>query len=383
MTSRFIALPVGQGDAFYLQRDDFHILVDGGRSKRNLSGLLTTHIEPLPPQLDVVVCTHNDADHANGLLGLLKELPVSIREVWLPGTWAWRLEDLVTRPYEFFHELYKNISELRDEVETLQQYYEKYWKRLPLSIQMPETTRIPDHGIDADEWLTDVFDRQDFSWRHWRKYWWFFDLPYPSGRLWLECLDAAHRIRSIAEAALNAGARIRLFEFVQSPNMTAGGYRWQLEPVNSREVWPRKEAVSALFFLALTKANRESLVFYAPEQIQKNAPGVLFTADSDLGCRLNHIQQPSRSLIATAPHHGSEANALAYTVINGWTSPDKVIWVRSDCRNKSRPGDTFKNQPKRLCTLCNIVQRPKSSVRLHAIRSRWERTRGTRWCTCR
>lgn len=33
MPSKFIALPVGRGDSFYLERDNFHILVDGGQNK--------------------------------------------------------------------------------------------------------------------------------------------------------------------------------------------------------------------------------------------------------------------------------------------------------------------------------------------------------------
>ena len=69
--SKFIALPVGQGDAFYLERSDFRVLVDGGRSKRAISGWVRDICETT--FLDVVVCTHNDADHAYGILGLLEE----------------------------------------------------------------------------------------------------------------------------------------------------------------------------------------------------------------------------------------------------------------------------------------------------------------------
>jgi len=396
MGSRFIALPVGQGDAFYLKRENLHLLVDGGRAKRALPGLLKAHAAP--SRLDVVICTHNDADHANGLIGLLEDQPVPIHEVWLPGTWAWRFEDLVAHPYEFVQELAHDIYDVGEEVETLEQYYEQYWERLRSSIETSEIARIPDQDADTGEWLMDIFDRQDiFPWRSWREHWYLFKPPYPifrmlhypiCRRLWLECLNAAHRIKSIAEAALNAGARIRLFEFVQSPDMAAGGYQGQLEPINSREVWPRRVNthrvnISALLYLALTTANRESLVFYAPEQANNNCPSVLFTADSDLACKLTHVQKPIKNIIVTAPHHGSEANRSAYTEVTNWIEADKVIWVRSDSRSKKRPGDTFKGQLKRLCTLCNPPTGPKSTIRLHAVKSHWQRTRGTGWCLCK
>ena len=36
--AKFVAIPVGQGDAFYLEREGFTVLVDGGRSRRGFSG---------------------------------------------------------------------------------------------------------------------------------------------------------------------------------------------------------------------------------------------------------------------------------------------------------------------------------------------------------
>ena len=157
MGSRFIALPVGQGDAFYLQRGDLHILVDGGRSTRALPGFLKTHVDP--PRLDVVICTHNDADHANGLIGLLKELPVGVREVWLPGTWAWRFEDLVTNPEKFFFELAEDIDVIEAEAGTLDEYYEQHLERMPTGTS--ESARLVESDTDFTEWFLEVLDRRN------------------------------------------------------------------------------------------------------------------------------------------------------------------------------------------------------------------------------
>lgn len=266
MGSRFIALPVGQGDAFYLERDDIHILVDGGRSKRAFPRILKYHANP--PHLDVVVCTHNDADHANGIIGLLEDQAVPIREVWLPGTWTWRFRDLVANPHEFTKELANDIDKAHQEVQTLEYYYEQH--DFHPNGEASEHDHFPEQRSDAAEWFLEALSQAEsgfweaadwLSWRH--PLWWdkWFPFRYPKVKLWLECLDAARRIKKIAEAALNAGTRIRLFEFVRNPTMVNGGHKGQLEAVNSREIRPCKKSVSALFYLALTQANRESLVF--------------------------------------------------------------------------------------------------------------------------
>ena len=383
MSSQFVALPVGQGDAFYLRRGNVHILVDGGRSVRALPKLLSIHASP--PRLDVVVCTHNDADHANGIIGLLEELPVPIREVWLPGTWAWRFEDLVATPPKFFRELIKNIVDVEKSVVTLEQYYEQIRNRLRLDPEAAERTPSQEAGERIDTWFINILEERGFLAATICLYdtcpCVFREVPVHQQWLLLECMRAARRIRNIVWAALNAGARIRLFEFVQSPQMASGGWRGQLEPINSREVWPHRQPISALAYLALTKANRESLVFYAPEQV-RNIPSVLFTADSDLAGGLTHIHPPSANILVTAPHHGSEANASVYAAVSAWIGADRAIWVRSDSRSRRRPGKTFKSQPKRLCTLCNSGKTFKTPVRLNSVQSYWQKTRGTQWCSC-
>lgn len=105
MHTSFVALPVGQGDAFILVRDGKR--VDGGKSARTLIRLLalerTEHI-------DVVVCTHNDQDHAEGIAGLFENAACSVGEVWLPGRWSERIVDLFASNDEFLGELEDNIK---------------------------------------------------------------------------------------------------------------------------------------------------------------------------------------------------------------------------------------------------------------------------------
>jgi hypothetical protein len=106
--ARFIAIRVGQGDAFFIERTDKLALVDGGRSRVGFATQFkkVTGLE----YVDILVCTHNDADHALGLLGFL-ECGFTAREVWLPASWTDRLDDLLLHPSEFLGELIGNIEE--------------------------------------------------------------------------------------------------------------------------------------------------------------------------------------------------------------------------------------------------------------------------------
>ncbi len=44
MPAQFVALPVGQGDAFLLEREGLHLLVDGGKSRRQCVDHLRQHL---------------------------------------------------------------------------------------------------------------------------------------------------------------------------------------------------------------------------------------------------------------------------------------------------------------------------------------------------
>ncbi len=115
MKAQFIAIPVAQGDAFYLKRNDFSVLVDGGRSCSAFPMLFrqTTKANGV----DILVCTHNDADHANGILGFLKA-GLKCNELWLPGRWLTALPGtLKPFPEVFFtlaHEIAVDLSDDRN-----------------------------------------------------------------------------------------------------------------------------------------------------------------------------------------------------------------------------------------------------------------------------
>lgn len=379
--SKFIALPVSQGDAFYLERKDFRVLVDGGKSKSAISPWMSSICKT--DYLDVLVCTHNDADHANGIAGLLENWEGTINEVWLPGSWTNRIKDVFEEPHQFCSELIRSLSEYDGDksIDSLE----------AIEINCNTRDKIPAEFelgsiIEGSMPFPASFIEICLGYPGFESYYFFYlHRLYSKDRnlisVFWEAIDAANNIRTITESAYHRGCKIRFFEFGST---VSGGELNKLDPVNSKEIVDIRHIykLNALEFIALSVSNMESLVFYSPENA--NEPAVLFTADSDLKFTLP-FPSPQKDIIVTSPHHGSDKNAHAYSVVATWLngSSGKPIWVRSDCRSKSRPGSSFLKQKSRVCTLCNCDLCQKQTVKLHSKKGQWQRANGTRSCTCK
>lgn len=369
---KFIAFPVGQGDSFYLDRNDYKILVDGGRSKLALP-LFVSNIARTD-YINVVVCTHNDADHATGIIGLLENWEGQVEEVWIPGSWTYRLQDLFVNSFEFCSEIVQDIcrqqksisgeSNSEIDIDILKNKYQEAFKLEDI---------IEDNNELYLDYFFLCFEFNIFGCEA-------FPVVYGKekiNQIW-EYIQAAKRIRKIAELAYHRGCNIRFFEF---DSTAAGGKGNILEPVNSREICKLQKAnISAFDYLRLTIENKQSLVFYAPES--KSTPGVLFTADSDLEFSLP-FKFPSIPPLVTAPHHGSIDNKCAYAMVNSWLPNDiHPIWVRSDCKNKKRPCSEYREQRYKFCTLCNNSQRGKDKIEFVVRNKKWCSQTQNRQCVC-
>jgi Metallo-beta-lactamase superfamily len=217
----FVALPVGQGDAFFLRRGELTALIDGGISRGRFCELFRMTLRR--NDVNVLVCTHNDADHANGIIGFL-EGGLACDEIWLPGLWGDRLTDLLNTPAEFVKELGGDIG--RQTESTLQQIADELGE-----VPTQEASQAaPEHGEFLE--LEQDPDRADNDlWPHGpvnplRAY-------YVYGPLMIEAIQAAKRIRAIAIAVANRGLPIRWFRY---SNTDAGGGKDQLRPLNAIEV---------------------------------------------------------------------------------------------------------------------------------------------------
>jgi len=387
----FIAIGVGQGDAFFLERGGRTLLIDGGRSRCGFPAQFRKVTKR--DRVDILVCTHNDADHAFGVLGFL-ESGLTAKEVWLPGSWTDRVEDILLKPDEFAEALLEEIQRL------------PMSRQAPLSLQVlrdenaekttpSETEKSDTAPVDclseaferasAKEVYWDLFSSHPFL--VWGQFLRFYNKVWHMDRekfcLFLEALSAAERIRAISSAAYHKGALIRWFEYDSKQN--SEGEPDFLMPLNAREILQmRRGRWTALEYLALTTWNKQSLVFLSPDN--DNGPAVLFTADSDLSFSgEDGIEKLpwSNGMVITAPHHGSEDNARAYKRFSGEAGNcSDIVWVRSDGRFEARPGHSFLTvYGSRFCTHCRGSNRPKQDVRLTVKSGKWQPV-STKNCCC-
>lgn len=70
-TTAVTFLDVGEGDAILISQGQSQILIDGGRSGKELLSRLGRHMPFWDRTVEVVIATHPDADHIGGFAGLL------------------------------------------------------------------------------------------------------------------------------------------------------------------------------------------------------------------------------------------------------------------------------------------------------------------------
>jgi hypothetical protein len=385
---KFVALPVGQGDAFYLERNNWSVLVDGGKSQTALPSLFKRYAND--SGVDVLVCTHNDADHANGILGFLKS-DLSCKELWLPGQWLDGLHKVLAPVESVLDDLIQDIAKidgLKESTESDQSPLEAHAESISEKLKNhseSHTVQLSEDGW-SQAWQTDLerFDEQGIDFRFSLVYLDYLGFDWhPRHALFLSAVSAAQRIRRIAQVAYHRSIKVRWFAF--DPQNPSGGNQ-NLLSANSREVvgsLSTKPIDSTLAFLALSVANKESLVFWSPGN--NDSGGALFTADSDLA----NAKLPCLSnAIVTSPHHGSEANAKAYqTIAQSACAPVGLKWIRSDGRFQKRPGASYLGTSgQRFCTICRCGGSgftSKTPVELQGSSAGWKAVpAGSPLCQC-
>lgn len=390
MTDRFIAINVGTGDAFYLERGDFSVLVDGGLD----TGFPKRFREATNrSSVDVLVCTHNDSDHTNGIIEFI-DAGFGAKEVWLPATWLEALEDLLRTPDDVVFNLLLEDTEgdearpiVPTDADDEKPASRSSSARDGRTVAADEIDRLLDDTADQDPRLDSLTPMT-----HW--------ILLPGGGRHIlhgktgasskakaakarSLVLNASNIRRIAIAATRKRIRIRWFDPEINPSQPSP--TGKLHVLSATEVRAiRRTALSTPDVLRLTEANRESLVLYSPET--SSAPAVLFCADSGLD-RVGTLPG-GPSMLITAPHHGSndKANVAAYaklasahpTDCNDWT------WVRSDKRfasGRPRPCASYLKQRRRYCTNCRGTYQSRD-IRFHGAGTTWIPDPPTNGCNC-
>lgn len=350
MSLKFTALEVGSGDAFLIEDDDKKYLFDSGGNKILIANLLKNK---KIKKLDLAICSHNDIDHANGFIGLLDpNSKIEIEEIWLPGDWASILKfvkDGEISPHEI-------ICYLDECDESDNKYRENYEKNDCSRNKLfdNELSESIENFEDELSWLSEMEDSVFFykTFREWH-FWYDKDEKYYHHQLHLILehygTNLLHlqlnlkRILDIVRLAYQRGCKIRWFEPTNYCTNKDIDYGFRaLNAVQMASVKVPKDTIAFMQLLTLTKENEYSLVF---EYLKNNIPIIRFSADSNCTCQSIIYD---KSIIVTAPHHGSEANANVYSAIQG----NNIIWVRSDRKSRKRPCADYKMMSNKYCLAC-------------------------------
>lgn len=321
MSLSFSALEIGHGDAFLLEKDDWRCLFDSGASKSSIVSLLK---KKKINNLNLVICSHNDFDHANGFLGILDQKNnITVDEIWLPSLFANIIQYVVDNgiPREIFES-----EEYYIDTVNIESLYDREFE--PISCE------------EFEDNMSMYIKYMDMY-----RYRLYEFLPYCRFNFKkLSLLIKLNNIAEIANKAYEAGCIIRWFEPIDgcTNNVISYGFT-ALNSIETNKIKKLKGVQEFIYALILTAENKYSLVF---EYIKNNIPIVRFSADSDSTCQ--SVTPYKNNIIITAPHHGSEANQKVYKTIQG----DDIIWVRSDYKSKTRPCSDFKNQQNRYCLAC-------------------------------
>ncbi len=359
---KFTALPVNVGDSFLLRTENKVVLVDGGMNKQHILTLLRK--EKIPNNhIDLLICTHYDADHINGIIGILKSQKYSFKELWLP-------EILGSIGYT----LSKKIGELFGDLRNNGFSIDKGDQDDPLVFNQYETNEISAESSSnnsfekIDNEVLSNIDKTILNWHD--ELLWYLNNIYPTSQH--KMISSAKSVASLISNSLSSGAYIRWFKYQGKEVHNTYGFNMYCENAIQTDitVFNSRLFFLALYEISLSKINKYSLVYMHRKD---GVPDVLFTADSDLSFYSKQVALKDNSIV-TSPHHGSSANNVAYAKITG----ANLTYVRSDRSQQSRPGKEYLKNKNRYCTICrNITQKQKIEFNFNGIF-----TTNARVCRC-
>lgn len=109
----FIALPVKKGDSFLLKNEGKNYVIDGGISETAIVNMVKKEINN--QSIQILVCTHYDKDHINGVIGLINS-DIDINEIWLPSIFARAFRHLDEYSYLFKEDNSEYEEEINEEI---------------------------------------------------------------------------------------------------------------------------------------------------------------------------------------------------------------------------------------------------------------------------
>ena len=402
---KFTAIGVHEGDSFFLEYDNKKILVDGGVKQDEVAKYLADN--GLSSKfLDVIICTHYDCDHINGIVGLLKN-GFDFDELWLPAIEGKIISELGNKTTReiisaisqashivsgFIKEKEESADRILDMDIPCQDVDEKHTEHKKKSVDVERYEKsqyYEEENIFGVEQQIDKEKDKDL-----RKSKNFLEhivscemcfnrlAPFVDiekykklsaedkvvySQIWNEMAhDLIKRIEYIDTSHLySVWPKVRWLEYEKNLVMNKISKKYDLYALNSNEVTvglyggfelSRLLAYEYCMKLhSISPINRKSLVFMFQNE---KYPDVLFNADSNHSFySYKKVIELKRNSIVTAPHHGSFHNERVYDKIVEHGKPvndSKLIYIRSDKMNSLvRPCERFVDLKRKYCTICD------------------------------
>jgi hypothetical protein len=345
MTYYFRAYPVSLGDAFLVEDRGFRFLVDGGLNKTEIGDLL---LGDGITTLDLVICTHLDADHVNGRLGILEGGEISVKALWVPEAWKEKIavaasyREGLTRLASVAAgengEGMRSFGAQRLSFEDVLRLEQPVRGRYGSGENVAEADVADETLAEAENTVDEVLQRYGDN--------------LVGGDV--DTLSSLRIACNIIRFARRTGTEMTFWRYTDRLELARHDdfVSFNAEPTGTSSATFIRTGVSGLAVFALSQINKESLVFsYEPHEKAQ----IVFAADSGfnfLKAGAQIIPELGPYSIMTAPHHGSAdpEHRRVYKAVAG----QELCYVRSDNINQSRPGEAFLSIPNsyRFCTRC-------------------------------
>ncbi|MGD7023057.1 MBL fold metallo-hydrolase [Rossellomorea vietnamensis] len=371
----FIAFDVEEGDSFLIKKGDKQILIDGGKDSSNLfpNKIKNLNIN----KLDLIVCTHADTDHAQGLINLLKSNVLNQCDmIWMPAKWKKHIQILKEQNSAFIPNLLEEIKKVDISEELIEEYIqesinEKDEKEPRLNVDDRLIIGYPYHVADDIEasppenlLLSRLFKQSlDFNeysapiynWSIERNY--NFYTPKQFG-LFRKVLHTYGKLIELIEVANHRGIPITWFDYVRTPLSIEDYNRFReddlLTPLCHRPIAEidieSMPDPNILEMLPKYSVNKDSIVLASKNT--EDLPLVIISSDSDFE-KIDWLPS-SEAMLITVPHHGSANNIEAFNKCLEFSLGKNPILVRGDS-NRISMSDEFiasRHDYTIYCTIC-------------------------------
>jgi len=366
----FTALDVEEGDSFLIKKHDKVILIDGGKDSSNS---FTEKIKSKKiNNIDLIVCTHADTDHSEGLINLLKSNYLKkCNMIWMPAIWKKHIQLLKEKNQSFILDL---IEEVKKENDIANEVIEGF-----INVNEIDAVRNKEGFTKASprENLTLNYIYNNGSKKFHFNYGINFVDSFSINQFCLirKALHTYGKLLELIEVASVKRIPITWFDLVESPlthkdyfNFKEDGLLTPLchRPITVQEI-NNKPNPDVLGMLRKGDVNKESIVLASKKDTK--LPLVIISSDSDF--ELIKWMPSSEEMLITVPHHGSSRNSEAIQKCISLSSGKNLKYIRGDSSRISISNEflTLKNDFNTFCTICrewNIPKRSGTKVRQNA-----------------